>query len=287
MIPCCLRPQRTRRNYPCFSLYRTAVTDIIFRLRLEWRFLPQSLSCELLRFSQLPPQYDLNDFALQITYSDQRRFLLTEATPVDNRHSRTRRLTPRLPPSTLFLLPEADKTGFRRPSCGGKRSVCRATLAGKTLRQSFSESCGIPTPLCAEKPNADGFIPFISRYAVQSRPAYRFCSSPLRWGFQSVNLFRERCLPPRCFPARGEHPPHRLHAAAASPRRVSFCRVALKAPPDRAVNGDKSPPYPPERFHRHPPATSIRRNVSGPASQIAVISPYRPALQRDSLIKRV
>ena len=35
-----------------------------FRLRLEWRlFYPRSLRCELLRFSQLPPQYDLNDFA--------------------------------------------------------------------------------------------------------------------------------------------------------------------------------------------------------------------------------
>lgn len=35
-----------------------------FRLRLEWRlFYPRSLRCEPLRFSQLPPQYDLNDFA--------------------------------------------------------------------------------------------------------------------------------------------------------------------------------------------------------------------------------
>ncbi len=34
-----------------------------FRLRLGGGFLPRSLRCELLRFSQLPPQYDLNDFA--------------------------------------------------------------------------------------------------------------------------------------------------------------------------------------------------------------------------------
>ncbi len=57
----------------------------------------------------------------------------------------------------------------------------------------------------------------LCRYAVQSRPAYRFLFITIkRWGFRDVNLFKNGVYRLDVFPAH-EHPPHRPHMQQRRP----------------------------------------------------------------------
>ncbi len=145
--------------------------------------LPRVFSCELLKFSQLPLQYDLNDFA------SRSRIRSTPVLAYRGDASRQSAFAYPQTDATVFLHPIsiacADKTGFRRPSCGGKRSVCCAT---SPERRSVKSLKSVVSPRrFALKAKRGWVILFIPLY-VQSRPAYRFCSSPYGGDFVSARI---------------------------------------------------------------------------------------------------
>ncbi len=149
---------------------------------------------------------------------DQRRFLFTEATPVDNRHSYLQTDATVFLHPLFLLLPEVDKT-LQTFFCGGKRSVCCATRR-KDARQS---SKVVVSPRRFALKAKRGWVYSSScRHAVQSRPAYRFCSSP--YSGMSANLFWH-VFTASMFSLLHTNIRRRPHAAAAR-RLTRSCRVA-------------------------------------------------------------